>query len=75
MNEQVRSPTPLLLMPFVLLWRLLGFIIVVCSRIVGAVLGFLLMVAGGTLTMSVLGAVAGIPLCILGFLLLLRALF
>ena len=75
MNERGSTATPLLAMPFVFVWRLLGFIVMLSSRIAGALLGFVLMVAGVALTMSVIGAVAGIPLSVFGFLLLLRALF
>lgn len=75
MNDPVRERTPLLLLPFVLLWRLLGFVIVVTSRIVCALLGLALMFGGVALAMSVIGAPVGVPLSILGFLLLVRALF
>lgn len=75
MHEQTRERTPILLLPFVLLWRLLGFVINVTSRIVCALLGLAIMIGGVALTMSVIGAPAGVPLSILGFLLLVRALF
>lgn len=75
MNEHDHARTPILLLPFVLVWRLLGFVIVVSSRIVCAVFGLAVMFGGVALTMSVIGAPAGVPLSILGFLLLVRALF
>lgn len=75
MHEQTRERTPILLLPFVLLWRLLGFVINVTSRIVCALLGLAIMIGGVALTMSIIGAPAGVPLSILGFLLLVRALF
>ncbi|HZW58655.1 MAG TPA: hypothetical protein VFE85_00055 [Woeseiaceae bacterium] len=75
MNERDTHHVPILLWPFALLWRLLGFVLHVTSRIVAALLGLVLMVAGVVLTMSVLGAPAGIALCAFGFLLLVRALF
>lgn len=76
MNGQARRRSrPLLLWPFVALWRLLGVVLHVTSRIVCALLGFVLMIAGVALAMTVIGAPAGIPLSLLGFLLLVRALF
>ncbi len=74
MQDEARR-TPLLLLPFAWLWRLLGFFIVLAGRIACALTGFVLMVAGVALALSVVGAPAGIPLSALGFLLLVRALF
>ena len=74
MHDKSRR-TPLLLLPFAWLWRLLGFFIVLAGRVACALLGFVLMVAGVALALSVVGAPAGIPLSALGFLLLVRALF
>lgn len=75
MNDGTTRKVPLLLRPFALLWRLLGLILSITSRIVCALLGLVLMVAGVALTMSILGAPAGVALSVLGFLLLVRALF
>lgn len=75
MTETESRKTPLLLLPFVGLWRLLGFVIKLTGRIICALLGLVVMVAGVTLSVSVVGIPAGIPLSILGFLLLVRALF
>ena len=74
MPDEARR-VPLLLLPFAWLWRLLGFFIVLAGRMVCALLGFVLMVAGVALALSVVGAPVGIPLSVLGFLLLVRALF
>lgn len=75
MTETIERRTPLLLLPFVALWRLLGFVIVLAGRIVCALFGLVVMIAGVALSMSVIAAPAGIPLSILGLLLLVRALF
>ena len=66
---------PRLLSPLYALWRLVSFILSATGRLVCAVLGVVLMVVGVTLTLTVVGAPLGIPLAILGFLLLLRAFF
>ena len=49
--------------------------IVALGRLVAVLLGGVLMIAGGLLTMTVVGAVAGIPLMIVGLLLTARGIF
>ena len=66
---------PWIFWPFVALWDLLAFILRTTGRIVGAILGLILMIAGGALTATIIGAPVGIPLAVFGFLLLLRSLF
>jgi hypothetical protein len=66
---------PWFLWPFYALWRLLTFILNATGSLVLAVLGIVLMVVGLLITLTVVGAPIGIPLAILGFLLLLRAVF
>ena len=58
----------LLFWPFSTLIKLLG-------RLLAALLGLLLMVAGVALTMTVLGAPVGVPMFIFGLLLAIRSLF
>jgi hypothetical protein len=64
-----------LLWPVIALWRLLAGIIGVTGRLVAVVLGLALMLVGGVLTLTVIGAIVGIPLLIFGFLLVLRGFF
>jgi len=61
--------------PFVAVWQLLGFVVVVLLRFCAAILGVGLMVLGIGLTMTVAAAPIGIPFAILGLLLLLRSVF
>lgn len=75
MTESHERRTPLLLLPFTWLWRLLGFVIRLVGRMLCALLGLAFMIAGVALSISVIGLPAGIPLSALGFLLLIRALF
>jgi len=65
----------ILLWPFYAIWRLLTFVLILIGRLVSALLGIGLMIAGVAITLSVVGAPLGIPLASLGFLLLIRALF
>ncbi len=75
MNDSTQSNLPILLWPFYAVWRLLTFVLNVIGRLVSALLGIGLMIAGVSITLSVVGAPLGIPLASLGFLLLIRALF
>ena len=75
MNDSTQSNMPILLWPFYAVWRLLTFVLNIIGRLVSALLGIGLMIAGVAITMSVIGAPLGIPLASLGFLLLIRALF
>lgn len=75
MNDSTQSNLPILLWPFYAVWRLLTFVLKVIGRLVSALLGIGLMIAGVAITLSVIGAPLGIALASLGFLLLIRALF
>lgn len=75
MNDSTQSNLPILLWPFYAVWRLLTFVLKVIGRLVSALLGIGLMIAGVAITLSVVGAPLGIALASLGFLLLIRALF
>lgn len=75
MNDSTQSNLPILLWPFYAVWRLLTFVLNVIGRLVSALLGIGLMIAGVAITLSVIGAPLGIALASLGFLLLIRALF
>ena len=66
---------PWFLWPFYLLWRFLTLILNATGRLVLALLGIALMVVGLVISLTVVAAPLGIPLAILGFLLLLRAFF
>jgi hypothetical protein len=66
---------PFLLWPFYAIWRLIALIIEITGRLVGAILGLVLMIAGVILTITVIGAIVGIPLIVFGFMLTLRSLF
>ncbi|HLB64760.1 MAG TPA: hypothetical protein VJJ46_07945 [Anaerolineales bacterium] len=67
--------TPWFLWPFVALWRLLAGIVEITGRLVAVILGAVLMIVGALVSLTVVGAVVGVPLAILGFLLILRGLF
>lgn len=75
MSDANENRVPILLWPFYAIWRLLTLILNVIGRLLCAILGLAIMIAGVVVTMSVIGAPLGIPLAALGFLLLVRAIF
>ena len=75
MTDSTESRVPWILWPFYALWKLLTFVLNVTGRIICAVTGLALMVAGVAISLSVIGAVLGIPLAAFGFLMAVRALF
>lgn len=64
-----------LLAPFKILWDLLAGILNLTGRLVGVILGFVLMIVGLVLTVLVITAPLGIPMIVIGGLILIRALF
>ena len=73
--EKEKKKVPWYLYPFWLIWRLVVIIIEFTGRLVGAILGLVMMIVGVVVSLTVVGAIVGIPLAILGFLLIIRALF
>ena len=56
----------LLLLPFRLVWGLVAFLFGLMGVLVSVVLGLVLLLVGGVLTMTIVGAIVGIPLVLLG---------
>ena len=75
MTDKKEKRVPFLLWPFYAIWRLVAFILEVTGRIIGVVLGLVLLILGLLVSLTVIGAVVGVPLIILGMLLILRGLF
>jgi hypothetical protein len=66
---------PWYLWPFYAIWRLVTLILDATGRLLCGVLGLVLMVVGTMLSLTVVGAVLGVPLILVGVLLVVRALF
>lgn len=64
-----------ILWPFVALWRLVTFILEMTGRFVAILLGFVLMAVGVLVSLTVVGAVVGVPVALFGLLLVFRGLF
>jgi hypothetical protein len=75
MASASRHKVPWIFWPLAALWDFLAFILNFTGRLIGIVFGFVLMVVGILLTLTVVGAVIGVPLIILSILLMVRSLF
>ena len=73
--SETKRKVPLLLWPFWAIWQLLSFILQLTGRLVAVIIGLVLMIAGAIVTLTVVGAIIGIPLFIIGLLLVFRGLF
>lgn len=61
--------------PFVVVWNLLALVLNITGRILAGVLGVILMIVGMVLTLTIAAAPVGIPIAILGLLLIIRSIF
>jgi hypothetical protein len=75
MTNQTNGRIPWYLWPFAMLWKLLATIVELTGRFVAMVIGILLIIAGVLVSLTIVGAIIGIPLAIVGFLLLVRGIF
>lgn len=65
---------PWYIWPFWAILRFIGFIIEMTGRLVGAILGFVFIVLGVLLSLTLIGAIIGIPLAAFGLVLFFRSL-
>lgn len=75
MTTQTKQHIPWFLWPFAALWKLLAVIVELTGRFVAMVLGFVFIVVGVIVSLTIIGAIVGVPLAIIGLLLLLRGIF
>jgi hypothetical protein len=67
--------TSCLLWPFVAVWDLVVWIVNLTGRLIAMLLGLVFLIAGVILTLTVVGAVIGVPLAAFGILLMVRGLW
>jgi len=75
MTSETKKHIPWYLWPFAALWKLLAVIVEMTGRFVAMVLGLVLIVVGVIVSLTIVGAIIGIPLAFVGLLLLLRGIF
>ena len=75
MTTQTKHRVPWYLWPFVAIWKLLAIIVEMTGRLVAMVLGIVFIIVGIIVSLTIVGAIVGVPLAIIGLLLLLRGIF
>jgi hypothetical protein len=70
-----RKHVPWYLWPFWAVWKLVVGIVAGTGRLVAVILGLVFLIVGVVLTVTVVGAIVGIPFSIFGLLLIVRGLF
>lgn len=79
MNHQIHDPkrrfVSLIFWPFIAIWKFLAVLTALTSRLIAGSIGLVLLIIGIVLSFTFIGAVIGIPLILLGLLLVARALF
>jgi hypothetical protein len=73
--ENTKKRTHWLVWPFVAIWKLISGIVLLTGRLLAVVLGLVLMIAGLIITLIVVGAIVGIPIMVVGFMLTVRGFF
>ncbi len=73
--SQKERHVPLLLWPFWAIFRLVTIIIELTGRLVGMILGVVFIIVGVILSLTIVGAILGIPLALFGLMLIFRCLF
>jgi hypothetical protein len=68
-TESEKRHVPWFLWPFWAIWQLVAWIIGLTGRLVAVILGLALMIVGVVLSLTVIGAIFGIPLFLIGVLL------
>ncbi len=71
----IKRRTPWFLWPFKALWDLVIWIVSLTGRLIAVVLGLVFLLVGAILTVTIVGAIIGIPLAVLGLLLVIRGLW
>ena len=75
MTTETKRHIPWYLWPFAAIWKLLAVIVELTGRFVAMVLGIVLIVVGVIVSLTIVGAIIGVPLAIVGLLLLFRGMF
>ena len=75
MSSETERKVPLLLWPFWAIWRLLTLILNLTGRLIAVILGLALMIVGAILIITIVALPIGIPVAVIGFLMVLRGLF
>jgi hypothetical protein len=70
-----RHSIPWYLWPFAAIWQLIATIVGLTGRFVAMVLGLVFILVGVLVSLTVIGAIIGIPMALIGLLLFLKGIF
>lgn len=75
MTTSTKQNIPWYLWPFAAIWKLIAVIVEMTGRFLAMIIGIVLMIVGGIISLTIIGAIVGIPLAIIGLLLFLKGIF
>jgi len=75
MSQKRKMEYPLLLWPFVAVWSLLAIVISIIGRLLAMIFGLVLTIIGIGLVVTSISVPIGIPVAILGSILMIRSMF
>ena len=75
MARSARKRVPWIFGPLAAVWDLLAFTLKVAGRVVAGVMGLVLLLGGSLFSFTIVGAPIGVPVAIVGLLLLVRSIF
>jgi hypothetical protein len=75
MTTHSKSHIPWYLWPFVAIWKLVAGVVEFTGRFVAMVLGIVFIIVGVIISLTIVGAIVGVPLAIIGLLIFLRGIF
>jgi hypothetical protein len=75
MTTSTKQNIPWYLWPFAAIWKLIAVIVEMTGRFLAMIIGIVLMIVGGIISLTIIGAIIGIPLAIIGLLLFLKGIF
>jgi len=75
MTTHSHHHVPWFLWPFAAIWKLIAVIVELTGRLGALILGVVLMIVGVIVSLTIVGAIVGIPLAIIGLLLFLKGIF
>ena len=70
-----KRKTPWFLLPFTAIWNLIAYLVSLLGRLMAIGLGLALMVLGVLVTLTIVGAIVGVPIFAFGALLVIRGLW
>ena len=70
-----KKQIPWYLWPFAAVWKLLAVIVEMTGRFVAMVLGIVFVIVGVIASLTIIGAIVGVPLAAIGLLLFFRGMF